>query len=208
MYLHSFSMSGAKMFTRFAAMAAVVVGLSTASTAFATPQHSTLGATPCLLTDITPNAIACSGWWTGNLDSNNATDLADSATALNALLGVNTFTGPTLTWLEDINASGGTVNFATPLFGLTVVAFHVGAAVGATNGVGYDGTAFYEFNAGNPPGGLDTFSFNRPGLSNARLFSTGGPGVPEPASWALMILGFAGLGGMLRRRRSTAAVAA
>jgi hypothetical protein len=32
-------------------------------------------------------------------------------------------------------------------------------------------------------------------------------GVPEPASWALMIAGFGGIGAMLRRRRDTAAVA-
>ena len=31
------------------------------------------------------------------------------------------------------------------------------------------------------------------------------PGVPEPASWALMILGFGAMGAMLRRRRSSPA---
>ena len=31
--------------------------------------------------------------------------------------------------------------------------------------------------------------------------------VPEPASWALMLVGFGGLGGVLRRRRAVAAVA-
>jgi fibro-slime domain-containing protein len=33
------------------------------------------------------------------------------------------------------------------------------------------------------------------------------PGVPEPASWALMILGFGGVGAMIRRRRTAATVA-
>jgi hypothetical protein len=37
----------------------------------------------------------------------------------------------------------------------------------------------------------------------ANLQSTGG--VPEPASWAMMILGFFGLGEALRRRRALAA---
>jgi hypothetical protein len=38
--------------------------------------------------------------------------------------------------------------------------------------------------------------------------SSGGGGVPEPASWALMLVGFGGLGAMMRRRRTMSAVAA
>jgi hypothetical protein len=36
---------------------------------------------------------------------------------------------------------------------------------------------------------------------------TGGPGVPEPTAWALMILGFGGVGAVLRRRRRSALAA-
>jgi hypothetical protein len=35
----------------------------------------------------------------------------------------------------------------------------------------------------------------------------GTPGIPEPASWAMMLVGFFGLGSMLRRRRGLAATA-
>ena len=42
--------------------------------------------------------------------------------------------------------------------------------------------------------------------SNAGVFfdtvSVTGPGVPEPAAWALMIVGFGGVGAVLRRRRA------
>jgi hypothetical protein len=48
---------------------------------------------------------------------------------------------------------------------------------------------------------------NPSGLRVEFLSSTMG-GVPEPATWALMIGGFGGMGAMLRRRRQTAALAA
>ena len=42
----------------------------------------------------------------------------------------------------------------------------------------------------------------------ASLTSTNpvGGGIPEPATWTMMILGFGGLGALLRRRRKHAAV--
>jgi hypothetical protein len=184
------------------------------------PASPTLGATLCSLSDISGGASLCGGWYTGNLDGGSSAKNDESAAALNTMLGVNTYTGSNLTFLEDINASGSTVDFNTPLYGETIVAFHVGAAKGQSNGVGYQATAFYEFDAGDLVGGLDTITFNLAGLSNARLYSTGTyqppvcttacggsqtPGVPEPAAWALMILGFGGAGAMLRRRRAVPA---
>ena len=49
---------------------------------------------------------------------------------------------------------------------------------------------------GGGPGLVDNFELN--------LVPPGG-GVPEPATWALMILGFAGMGAVIRRRRGLAA---
>lgn len=46
-----------------------------------------------------------------------------------------------------------------------------------------------------------TTAGDNPGLSDIR-FNTAG--VPEPAAWALMIVGFGGVGAVLRRRRQTA----
>ncbi len=211
-------------------MTALVLAMGMASAAHAKkpppppppPPGPTLGATGCKSGDITANgagATACSGWYEGNLNGGSGAMKADSADALNTLLGGDAFTQTNLTFLEDMDVSGSTIDFTTPLYGETVVAFHVGGAKGA-GGVGYESTAFYEFDAGELLGGLDSFSFNLPGLSNARLYSTGIytppvcteacggehlPSVPEPATWALMILGFGGAGALLRRRRAVAA---
>lgn len=170
----------------------------------------TLGSTLCALTDITPNALACKGWYEGNLNAGSPEKDAQTATALNALLGTS-YTASTFPWLEDLpSLSGNSVNFATALFGETVVSFHVGAAKGEPTGVGYQSTAFYKFDAGNLLGGLDLIGFNRAGLSNARLYYTGKytppppppPPIPEPATWAMMLAGFGAVGYSMRRRQN------
>lgn len=165
-----------------------------------------LGDTPCALTDIAPTATACRGFYEGNLNAGSPTVRADTAAALNALLGTN-YTASNFPLIESLpSLSGNQVNFARPLFGNTVVSFHVGAAKGSDTGVGYQATAFYLFNAGNIVGGLDQITLNRAGLSNARLFVTGTfqtPAVPEPATWLMLILGFAAVGGMMRRKPDT-----
>ena len=49
---------------------------------------------------------------------------------------------------------------------------------------------------------VDNQLFSHQGLDNVALNETGG--VPEPASWAMMLVGFAGIGGMVRSRRRVA----
>jgi hypothetical protein len=72
-----------------------------------------------------------------------------------------------------------------------------GAAMGAGY-VMYSGLTASEFHyAGN---GLtdDVIAFTANGALG---------GVPEPATWAMMLIGFGGLGAMIRRRRATTATA-
>lgn len=52
------------------------------------------------------------------------------------------------------------------------------------------------------------FDGDKPDAFSGKWLTTfSGPGVPEPASWAMMLMGFGGLGAMLRRRRPVALAA-
>jgi len=86
-----------------------------------------------------------------------------------------------------------------------------GLYVGGLGGV--HGTTTAVLDLGNLAGNhsLKVFYADRARV-DAKLALTGiglddlGPGVPEPATWAMMILGFGAAGGMLRRRKGLAAV--
>jgi len=199
--------------TIFAAAAASVmaIGLGVATPA-AAAKGDFLGG--CALTDlVTTNANACGGFYQGNLLSNSPTDVAIQTSAL-AALG--------LVWdgtLEEaqLTLNSPTINFVTPLNGLTYIGVHWGKGGGQDQGpknVSGGATAFYRLNLG-PNDNLDTILSKYGAQSGARLYRTadpcrdcgggGGNEVPEPATWAMMIMGFGGVGAMLRRRRTALA---
>ena len=83
---------------------------------------------------------------------------------------------------------------------------------------GFSGAVFDEFDIQvnyyggdfQASGAYDIGSYDafRIGTYSGDVFSTdSGHGVPEPASWALMLLGFGGLGAVLRRQRARVAMA-
>ena len=80
--------------------------------------------------------------------------------------------------------------------------FNGGSAVGCTTGVDCFNNTYLLFYSGTPITSgtiaLDTY-FQNAGISHVDLFDTGA--VPEPATWAMMLFGFAGIGLALRRRR-------
>lgn len=166
----------------------------------------------CSVNDISVAALACSGFYAGNILNGN--DVAAQVAGL-AAIGV--------TWDGNYSAldsagrkqdlNGATQFdfqqiFGQKVYGITVLGIHFGG--GGANGVG-NGTAFYKFDAG--AGGTDLLSLNYPGSSGIALYSTGHapispphdtvPSVPEPASWMMLLAGFGLIGGLLRSSRKT-----
>ncbi|MBV1688356.1 PEPxxWA-CTERM sorting domain-containing protein [Novosphingobium sp. G106] len=146
------------------------------------------------LDDIIPNAQACSGYYDKNQLQSGAGGSA-SADEI-AALGLIGLTG-TINVIEKLDNSG---NFSTLLNGLTYIGIHYGAGQGPIPGNPGGVTAFYRFDAGT---NLDSLSFTNGSVSGVSLYKTGG-GVPEPATWGLMILGIGLAGGAMRRRQRQA----
>ena len=160
-----------------------------ASFAVATPASAAVIA--CSLTDVTPSAQACVGFFGGNLlnDSKITEQKAAPAT-----LGF-TWDGTTvLETLPSLNESHS-VDFATLLKGISYVALHFGNGQGGPG----NGTAFYRVDAG---AGLDVIDLTYNSSSNARLYATTPTtSVPEPAIWALLLGGLSLAGAAMRRRK-------
>lgn len=186
---------------------AVALGSSGAALAGGPPPPPTLAT--CGLGDLTPAALTCVGFFKGNLIDGSPTDITAQKTDL-ALLGY-TWSG---TYLEKISPLGGshTVDFTTLIKGISYVGFHFG---GGTGSPGEESTAFYKIDGG---AGLHEIMLKYNASSNAALYATnvgsdgpppviGGIGaVPEPAAWAMLVMGF-GLVGITARRRSRAVAA-
>jgi hypothetical protein len=143
------------------------------------------------------NYSACVAY-SGNLLNQNS--IADINTALDVLAGGNY--SPDVVWsaLEPteslVSGSGndptGLITFTQALTGNVILGVHFG---GANSGAD-ERTQFYAFNFAAPTSQL---YLNTQGFSVAVVIPGVG-GVPEPATWALMLLGFAGIGLAMRWR--------
>ena len=159
----------------------------------------------CSLSLPTPDAIACQGYFAGNLLNGSPTDIANQQQAIANLPGPFTWNG---NWsaLESSTSpdlvitalDGNRLNFGTTLFGLTIIGAHFGNVDGPAGNV----SVFWLFDFGTT-GVTGVQLDNTQGFSNAALYTTGTPppGVPEPATWALMLMGFGAAGYAIRRRR-------
>jgi hypothetical protein len=152
----------------------------------------------CSVVTFNVTTVSCLGFFEGNL-------VAESGPKLTEALGyVNILDSDALSLLSKIDVSANPIDFGTPLSGYTVVGLHFGGG-----NTGYNGTAFWLLDI---TGSINTISYTssvEKGLSNGGLYLTGGGtptqygAVPEPSTWAMMLLGFGGIGVALRRRRRT-----
>ena len=146
--------------------------------------------------DTVPQATACTGYYTGNIFDNKD----DNSTAIkDALAGFGiTYTGDISDYL-GFSGLGGLTDLSGlfgNLTGVQVFGIHYGGGAGGGE------SAFYQIDFGAPPG--QPLTLNLPASSNVYLF-TSTHELPEPATWAMMLIGFGGIGMAMRgRRRKTA----
>lgn len=153
-----------------------------------------------------PDASACAGYYTGNILNGSPTDIVNQENAIASLPGTYTWDGDwtALSTGGDVITSltnGNELDFGQTLYGQTVIAAHFG---NIQDNTGHSGnvSVFWLFDFGTAGADYVTLDHTR-GFSNAALYTTGSPpGVPEPATWGMMLIGFAAAGAGIRRRRS------
>jgi hypothetical protein len=179
------------MLNKLTTIAAAAIAFSAPSLAAITPANT------CSFSDISGAGITvtdCSGYYTGNL--NNGADFPDVKVLLEAEFAGITLGGGIV---EQIATGSSPVNFATPVFGDTVIGVHWGG------GAGGGSSAFYRMTIGD---GFTGFTITTPnpdlgtgGLSNVALYAT--QPVPEPSTYALLVAGLAAVGFTARRRKTS-----
>jgi hypothetical protein len=176
--------------TLLSAAAAVLMGMSGAARAELPPVVA-----PCSVTDITINALDCRGFYGSQLLSGNPSDTAVQIEALDELGFA--WDGSTVFNLQSGLGGATTINFATPLVGLTYIGVHYGGGTGSPTPNGGDTTVFYSLDAGD---GISSLMLAYGSSSDVKVYSTT-PAVPEPETYALMLAGLGVVGFMARRRK-------
>lgn len=177
------------------AAAALTMAVLSAGGAHAATITTCTGAAATIIAS--PTVISCTVVSGNALSGSN---ISEAKTALSSL-GF-TWNGTTT---YDANAGLGgatTINLSTPITGLTFFGIHFGNS----SPIG-QATAFYEVNAGK---GVSQIKLNSSvtGSSNFEVFNIGSPtGVPEPATWGMMVVGLGMTGAAMRASRRQAQLA-
>jgi len=145
-----------------------------------------------------PDAIACTGYFEGNLINGSPADITNAQQAIADLPGDVSWDGnwanvePTVI---DTLLNGNVLDFGMTLYGLTVIGAHFGNVDGDAGNV----TGFWLFDFGTE--GASSIILDHPqGFSNAAIYVSE-TAVPEPATWAMMLFGFGLAGYAMRRKR-------
>ena len=212
------------LMTAAAVAGGLALSLGAASEASAVALSDLALSTPCSVGDISPAAVACSGFYQGNLLNNGQNNDQYQTLAL-ATLGFTwdgTIIEEDTTTDDNIDGFLGQINFADNLAGTFYFGIHFGNGQNSPGGGGRFGTnttAFYKVEGGS---GVNFINLVYNSGSTARLYGVvsndpcvanpmapgcggGETAIPEPGTWALMIMGFGGAGAMLRRRRMAVA---
>jgi hypothetical protein len=186
-----------KMLLAFAGLAAVAISSAPASAAVLTTNCNSA------LSVFDPASTQCVGFFQGNLLNDPGSDAQAAAIAA---FGVD-FTD----WqdydlpgikVELTDTEGELITFSEALFGQVVIGIHFGGGVFDPNWQG-GGTGFFLFNFNEP---TTSIVLNAQSGSAAVLYQNG-VAVPEPATWAMMLMGFGAAGFAVRRRRRTTVLA-
>ena len=163
---------------------------------------------PCDLGLTTPDAMDCAGYYPGNLVNGSPADIQNQIDAIASLDGDFEWDGDwaSVEATKQLTLGGpddNQLSFGQTLFGLTIIGAHFGNVAGPAGNV----SVFWLFDFGTEGADFVTLD-NVQGFSNAVLYTTGNPpAVPEPATWAMMLLGFGAAGTAMRRSRRTAQLA-
>jgi hypothetical protein len=147
------------------------------------------------LDDTNPQASTCTGYFDGNLLSGNQQNQSLLTTTLAGLNVAYTGNFADYTTFSNLQGLTDLSSLFGSLSGYQVIAVHYGA--GARLDGNNDVTAFYTFDGLKAGANL---SLTVGSSSSATLF-TKTPAVPEPATWAMMLLGFGAIGMASRRSR-------
>lgn len=186
---------------KMAFRSALAITASSLGLAFApTPAHAQLAViSPCDPALTNPDALACAGYYSGNLLNGSPEDILNQQEAIESLPGDFVFDGnwDALDPAFKIEAltNGDQLNFGTTMFGKTVIGAHFGNVAGPAGNV----SVFWLFDFG--AAGADYIRLDdTQGFSNSVLYTTG-PAVPEPSVWAMLLIGFFGVAGAIRYSR-------
>lgn len=191
---------------KFALALAALGTLTIATPAAATIEVAGSGNTGCATAPLAPGADKCVGFYSGNEFSGKAANVALQQSAINLLLGAGNLT---VDWNALKNAgkvvSNSDVDKLNELLatagGQVLLGLHWGNVPGDADNV----SAFYLWD--NVKVGTISLT-NTGGYSNAVLYRSAAAvaAVPEPGTWALMLIGFGAAGASLRRRRRHAVI--